>query len=198
MMMMTSNGSNINDTLNSNANNPASALVASSRPPIPLAPRLTTQQIHLNNNLTSSHSNTTDIQHATPSYARPRQLIHRASLSTATQALNVDTLPPSARFSAYLPRPSRGRWQGSLGRSSTLAGTSNSRSTKSATILARGADDFIQSRRKAKRATKTTSKQEGDMTDYRFEILSQFRSDADFPGDVLVRCAGSDFYVHRA
>ena len=31
-----------------------------------------------------------------------------------------------------------------------------------------------------------------------FEVLPQFRLDADFPGEVLVRCTGSDFFVHRA
>lgn len=208
--VMTSSGSTIIDTSTSNVNNPASALVASSRPPIPLAPRLTmtastAQQIHLTgNHATSSHSNT-DGHHlvasssstSSSSHVRSRQLIHRASLSTATQALNVDTSPPSARFPAYLPRPSHGRWQGNLGRSSTLADTRGLRLSKSSTTLAHGPDDFIQSKRNAK--AEAISKQErGNIVDERFEILSQFRPDADFPGDVLVRCAGSDFYVHKA
>jgi hypothetical protein len=190
--MASSGGVNGSDSLGSN---PASALVASSRPPIPLAPRLTTastsQQVH--------HTRSTSAQGpAEGSQAfrlprLPRPLIHRASLSTATQALNVDTCPPSARFSAYnTPRPPRNRLQGSLSRPTQDHIGIPSR--KSVGSFSFGLDDSTATQIRQRRAASA----ETDAAEDHFEVLSQFRRDADFPGNVLVRCTGADFYVHRA
>jgi hypothetical protein len=184
---MSSSGGLASDSF---ANNPASALVAYSRPPIPLAPRLTTstsQQAHH----ASSPMQAADSSQSTARLPRlPRPLIHRASLSTATQALNVDTSPPSARFSAYTtPRPARTRLQGSLPRSTPdHIGIAPRKSVGS---FAFGLDDSMTTQ-------KRSNEPEIEITEDHFEVLSQFSRDADFPGDVLVRCAGIDFYVHRA
>lgn len=175
------------------SSNPASALVASSRPPIPLAPRLTTastsQQNYSPVSLPGSSSQSTAMstrETSSSAHPRHRQLLHRTSQPVATQALNVDTSPPAARFSAYVPRPSRSRWQGEYGR---VRGAGTATNTRHSSHMS--TDEFDLTTRAKKRNGLQT-------LDDDFQVLSQFRLDADFAGDVLVRCSGSDFYVHRA
>lgn len=184
VIMQSSNGV-INTAANNIISNPASALVASARPPIPLAPRLTTGS-------TSPSANSSEASTSTAHHSRPRQLIHRASQSTATQALNVDTYPPAARFSAYSPNPSRPRLYGSMGRNALGIGY-----RKNNTHFAYGMDESAMQHSRSK-TTIDVAKNKGEMGDDTFQVLPQFRSGADFPGEVLVRCTGSDFYVHRA
>lgn len=186
----------------SNTNiNPASALVSYAHPPLPLAPRLTpvftSNQSHesdsINRHASSSRLNS-DRQQGIRSghtlHNRPPggPLIHRASSSTATQALNVDTSPPSARFSAYVPRPSRIR--------------SGSKMIRGDTVKS-GISSFVSSQDGSWRApphksSRADLKADAEISESIFEMMPQFRPEADFPGDVLVRCTGSNFYVHRA
>jgi hypothetical protein len=205
--MSSSSSSNINNNsgLATNVvcnNNPASALVASARPPIPLAPRLTTtstsQQSYSVHSVASPLTGPSKSLMSSPEHSssatsafRPRHLIHRASQSVATQALNFDTSPPVTRLSAYVPHPSRMRPYGSLGRT----GGAFRKSTVHTTF---GLDEPGSTYNKTKNGRRDTVNYEGESASAKFEVLPQFRSDADFPGEVLVRCSGSDFYVHRA
>jgi hypothetical protein len=183
-----------------NASNPASALVASARPPLPLAPRLTTASSSHQGNMSSLPAYLSSQNATEPSsHARPRQLIHHASQSVTTQALDVETAPPATRFPAYIPSQSRSRMYASTSRIGEDGGGLGLNSPKRFMHM-HGVDSSSTTHgfRSSEKMDTLTQKGESSPDGDTFEVLPQFRSDADYPGEVLVRCTGSDFYVHRA
>lgn len=190
-------------------NSPPTALMVSTRSPLPLSPRLTPassshqqrseaeerDRSRVASSSGSRNTATTLIAHQTTRRrARSRPLLHRTGqpTSTPTQALSRDTTPSTHRFAAYLPTAARSRIHSATG-SQTLdpGGTFESISWPifSNAAPVEGPHDTVQ-------------KQPVDLrsapAEFTFEVMSQFRSNSQFRGDTLVRCGGHSFYVHKA
>lgn len=195
--------------------------MASARSPLPLAPRLTTvsspqaspdadpatpvtmtanpaaqqhtvSHAHAPSHSTSSSQGLTHPDSAARIRTHPRHLLNRTSQPLATQALSVDPTPSTNRFAAYLPQPPRTSFAPlSHAARAVNRSTSPSNETGSSSTL-----DAASSSHRGLLGAKLRS--HGSHQDSAFEALPQFGPDAEFRGDVLVRCSSCDFYVHKA
>lgn len=129
---------------------------------------------------------------------RSRPLLQRVSQpssATPTQALNVDSMPSTNRFSAYLPSAARVQTPSIVPLSNQtprhVSSLDRFRSPSAANAAAEYPSTVSTSFGTKSRLSPNARFEAGD-------VHPQFRHDADLCGDVLVRCAHVDFYVHKA
>lgn len=189
---------------------PPTALMASARPPVPLAPRLTPAWTPplLQEATRASHAHSTDpspsVTVSTSSRApstplrrrkHTRPLLHRVSQPSATpaQALSTESTATADRFAAYVPSAAARTAAPSASAHTAHHTLSSSRSPHAASSTTHATGTRV-----AEDALGHTLRTHIPRHEATFEVLPAFRADAHYPGNVLVRCAGWDFYVHKA